>query len=87
VKYAAIADWAKDKQYSVVFMCEQLGVVRQGYYRWQSEGSCERERIDAELTEQILDIHTGLDGHPGVAGSGPSWSPADCGSGPSGSGD
>src|SRR5947209_7376728 len=29
-------------------------------------GSCERERIDAELTEQIRDIHPGLHGHPGV---------------------
>jgi hypothetical protein len=29
VKYAAIADWATDKQYSVTFMCAQLGVVRQ----------------------------------------------------------
>ena len=34
MKYAAIADWATDKQYSVTFMCAQLGVARQGYYRW-----------------------------------------------------
>src|SRR5947209_6210362 len=47
-------------------MCEQLGVVRQGYYRWRSAGPCERERTDAELTEQILEIHSELDGHPGV---------------------
>ena len=38
MKYAAIADWATDKQYSVTFMCTQLGVVRQGYYRWLAEG-------------------------------------------------
>jgi putative transposase len=31
VKYAAIADWADDKQYPVTFMCAQLGVTRQGY--------------------------------------------------------
>jgi hypothetical protein len=30
VKYAAIADWATDKAYPVTFMCDQLGVVRQG---------------------------------------------------------
>jgi hypothetical protein len=66
VKYAAIADWAEEKEYSVTFMCEQLGVVRQGYYRWRSAGPCERERTDAELTEQILRIHTELDGNPGV---------------------
>jgi len=66
VKYAAIADWATDKQYSVTFMCTQLGVVRQGYYRWLAEGPCQRERTDAELTEQIRDIHAELHGHPGV---------------------
>ena len=38
VKYAAIADWAADKQYPVTFMCAQLGVARQGYYRWLSHG-------------------------------------------------
>jgi putative transposase len=66
VKYAAIADWAEDKQYSVTFMCDQLDVARQGYYRWRSEGPCARERTDAELTEQILAIHTESDGNPGV---------------------
>ena len=66
MKYAAIADWATAKQYSVTFMCAQLGVVRQGYYRWLAEGPCQRERTDAELTEQIRDIHAELHGHPGV---------------------
>jgi putative transposase len=66
VKYAAIADWADGKEYSVTFMCEQLGVVRQGYYRWRSVGPCERERTDAELLEAICEIHTELDGQPGV---------------------
>jgi putative transposase len=66
VKYAAIADWADKKQYSVTFMCDQLGVARQGYYRWRSAGPCARERTDAKLTEQILAIHTESDGNPGV---------------------
>jgi transposase InsO family protein len=66
VKYAAIADWADEKEYSVTFMCDQLGVARQGHYRWRSEGPCARERNDTELTEQILAIHTELHGHPGV---------------------
>jgi len=65
VKYAAIADWAADKEYPVTFMCAQLGVARQGYYRWLA-GPCERERTDAELTAQIRTIHRDLDGHPGV---------------------
>jgi putative transposase len=66
VKYAAIADWAQEKQYSVTFMCDQLGVTRQGYYRWRAAGPCQRERTDAEPTEAILAIHTELDGHSGV---------------------
>ncbi len=66
MKYAAIAGWAEEKEYSVTFMCDQLGVARQGYYRWRSTGPCERERTDAELTDVIREIHTELGGHPGV---------------------
>jgi putative transposase len=28
VTYAAIADWADEDEYSVTFLCAQLGVVR-----------------------------------------------------------
>jgi putative transposase len=66
VKYAAIADWAADKLYPVTFMCAQLGLARQGYYRWLAQGPCQRERSDAELTEQIRTIYDQLDGNPGV---------------------
>jgi putative transposase len=66
VKYAAIADWAEEKEYSITFMCDQLGVCRQGYYRWRASGPCERERTDTELTEAIRQIHTELEGNPGV---------------------
>jgi len=38
----------------------------QGYYRWLASGPCERERTDAERTEQIREIHRDLRGHPGV---------------------
>ena len=86
MKYAAIADWATDKQYSVTFMCAQLGVVRQGYYRWRADGPCERERTDAELTETIREIHTQLHGIPACAGSGLNWSCAACASPTNGSG-
>jgi hypothetical protein len=78
VKYAAIADWATDKQFTVTFMCAQLGVVRQGYYRWLA-GPCPRERTDAELTETIREIHTDCTATPACAGCGPSWSCAACG--------
>jgi transposase InsO family protein len=66
VKYAAIADWAGDKQFTVSFMCAQLGVVRQGYYRWLADGPSKHDRTDVELTEQIRAIHAELHGHPGV---------------------
>jgi transposase InsO family protein len=66
VKYAAIADWAKEKEYTVVFMCDQLGVCRQGFYRWRAQGPCVRERTDAELTELIRAVHPELRGDPGV---------------------
>jgi putative transposase len=66
VKYAAIADWADDKEYPVTFMCDQLGVTRQGYYRWLADGPCERERTDAALTVTIREIHRDLHGDPGV---------------------
>jgi putative transposase len=66
VKYAAIADWATEGEYSVTFLCAQLGVARSGYYRWLSSGPCQRERTDAELTAQIRHIHAELDGDPGV---------------------
>jgi putative transposase len=66
VKYTAIADWADQGEYSVTFMCTALGVCRQGYYRWRTQGSCQRERTDAELTEIIREIHAELSGNPGV---------------------
>jgi putative transposase len=52
-------------------MCDQLGVVRQGYYRWRSTGPCARECTDTELTETIREIHTELHGHPACAGFSP----------------
>jgi putative transposase len=66
VKYAVIADWAQEKEYSITVMCDQLGVARPGYYRWRAPGPCERERTDAELTEQIRQIHSEWEGNPGV---------------------
>lgn len=66
MKYAAIADWAAEDEYPVTFMCAQLGVARQGYYRWRAAGPCERDRTDAELTVTITEIHRDLHGDPGV---------------------
>jgi hypothetical protein len=60
VKYAAIADWAGDKQHSVSLMCAQLGVARQGYYRWLTDGPSEHDRTDTQLTDQIPTTHAEL---------------------------
>ena len=54
MKYAAIADWATDKQYPVSFMCAQLSVCRQGYYRWLRQGASQRERTDADTPARVL---------------------------------
>lgn len=35
VKCAAIADWAQENEYPVTFMCAELGMCRQGFYRWR----------------------------------------------------
>jgi hypothetical protein len=51
VKYAAIADWAADKEYSVTFMCDQLGVARSDYYRWLADGPCQREAAGSGRAE------------------------------------
>jgi putative transposase len=66
VKYAAIAGWAAEGDYPVTFMCAQLEVARQGYYRWLKAGPSERERTDTELTDTIREIHRDLHGDPGV---------------------
>ncbi|RCW41089.1 transposase InsO family protein [Halopolyspora algeriensis] len=66
MKYQAIAEWADEDEFSVTFMCAQLGVHRSGYYRWLARGACQRERTDAELTEVITGVHGDLDGAPGV---------------------
>jgi putative transposase len=47
-------------------MCDQLGVIRQGYYRWLSGGGSDRQRADEQLTKLIEQIHADLHGHPGV---------------------
>jgi putative transposase len=66
VKYAAIAEWAAEGEFSVVFMCQQLGLARSGYYRWRSRGRCARARADEQLAADIGEVHEELEGRPGV---------------------
>lgn len=64
--FAAIADWAACKEFTVEFMCAELGVSRSGFYRWRDAAPSARSRADAELVELIGEIHAQLRGNPGV---------------------
>nr|WP_245354476.1 IS3 family transposase [Brachybacterium sacelli] len=66
VKFAAIADWAEQKQFKIEFMCEQLGVSTSGYYAWRGRGESDRDRADRRLTRLITGLYEGLRGNPGV---------------------
>jgi transposase InsO family protein len=65
VKYAAIADWAGSGEYSVKFMCEQLGVSRSGYYKWRVAAPSALELEDAKLLALIKSMYARLN-RPGV---------------------
>lgn len=64
--FAAIADWADSKEYSIEFMCAQLGVSVSGYYAWRSRPAPARARSDATLTRIIEVTFERLKGNPGV---------------------
>jgi len=65
VIFAAIADWADERQYPVVFMCEQLGVSESGYYAWRSRPPSDRDKSDASLVSLIRAMFVRLKGNPG----------------------
>ena len=53
MKYAAIANWAQDKTWTVSFMCEHLGLTRSGYYKWRKSGPSRHDIDDQKLLEMI----------------------------------
>ena len=63
--YAAIADWAQEKAYPVVFMCEQLGVSESGYYAWRNRPVSDHDKADALLVRLIQAVFARLEGNPG----------------------
>jgi transposase InsO family protein len=66
VIFAAIANWAKEKEFPVNFMCRQLEVTEAGYYMYLKRyPSCKVMR-DAELEDMIRTLHKELQGNPGV---------------------
>lgn len=57
--------------YPVQMMCALYGVTRGGFYAWQSRQPSERARQDAQLIEQVRQVHQqsrGYYGSPRVAG-------------------
>ena len=43
--------------FSIKFMCERLGVTRQGFYAWRTRPPCQRRIVDAAYTAVIKRIH------------------------------
>jgi transposase InsO family protein len=66
VIFAAIANWAQEREYPVEFMCRELGVSVSGYYAWRSRAASAHARADVTLTRRIEAIHARLAGNPGV---------------------
>lgn len=65
--FAAIADWddSPENDYTVTFMCTELGVSRSGYYAWRSRGPSNRAVADEALAALVVAIHEQLRGNPG----------------------
>jgi transposase InsO family protein len=69
VTFTAIADWASDGEYTVAFMCAELGVSRSGFYAWQARAGAPpgpRASYDERLTQLLISLFTYLKGNPGV---------------------
>ena len=57
--FTAIANWAKEKEFPVKFMCTQLDVTEQGYYQHLKRGASLKVLRDAELENEIRNIYEG----------------------------
>jgi putative transposase len=66
VIFAAIADWADSKTYTVAFMCRELGVSRAGYYAWRAGGISQRAKGDAALIALMRVLYANARCNPGV---------------------
>jgi hypothetical protein len=73
VIFAAIADWAESKTYTVAFMCRELGVSRAGYYAWRAADVPQRAKDDATLIALMRVLHARPAGIRAFAGSGRTW--------------
>lgn len=56
-------------QFPLVVMCKVLGVSESGFYAWRKREACQRQREDAQLTQeirQVFDRHQGRYGSPRI---------------------
>jgi putative transposase len=63
VRFAFIRD--HDRQFPVDLMCQVLDVSRSGYYAWRDRPRSQQAQREAELVEQIREIHTASRGNYG----------------------
>ena len=57
---------AEKANFSIKFMCEQLGVTRQGFYAWRRRPPSRRRITDAAYTAVIKKIHADSRGNYGA---------------------
>ena len=56
----------REERFPVMFMCEMLGVSRQGYYAWKKRAPSARQKEDVTLTTLIVAIHDAHKGRYGI---------------------
>src|SRR5258708_40067886 len=56
-------------EFPIVTMCQVLGVSESGFYAWRKRPACQRQREDAQLTQEIRHVfltHRGRYGSPRI---------------------
>lgn len=43
-------------EFPIVTMCQVLGVSESGFYAWRKRPACQRQREDAQLTQEIRQV-------------------------------
>lgn len=65
MKYQFIEQYRQE--FSIVVLCQVLGVSESGFYAWRKRPTCRRKREDAQLTQeirQVFALHRGRYGSP-----------------------
>ena len=70
---------AEKANYPVSLLCRVLGVSRKAFYAWAERGPSTHARTDAQLVEQIAQVHRDSRGTYGAPRSMPSSASRGCG--------